>query len=57
MVSIWEKPYGSRQDRGCRDQVFVARQVCEKYLASGNDEFWAFVEFYKAYDMIDRNGK
>ena len=26
---------GFRQGRGCMDQVFAVRQVCEKYLANG----------------------
>ena len=38
------------------DQVFAVRQVCEKYLANGKDVFWAFVDFEKAYDTIDRHG-
>ena len=25
------------------DQVFAAKQVCEKYLANGKDVFWAFI--------------
>ena len=29
-------------------------QVCEKYLANGNDIFWALMDLKKAYDtMID----
>ena len=45
-----------RQGRGCMDQVFAVRQVCEKYLANGNDVFWAFMNLEKAYDTIDRHG-
>ena len=37
-----------RQDRGCMDQVFAVRQVCEKYLANGKDVFWAFMDLEKA---------
>ena len=33
-----------RQGRGCVDQVFAVRQVCEKYLANGKDVFWAFMD-------------
>ena len=32
------------------------RQLCEKYQAHGKDVFWAFMDFEKAYDTIDRNG-
>ena len=38
------------------DQVFAVRQVREKYLANGKDEFWAFMDLEKAYDTIDRHG-
>ena len=39
----------------CMDQMFIVRQVCEKYLASGKDVFWAFMDLEKAYeyDTID----
>ena len=46
---------GFRQGRGCMDQVFAVRQVCEKYLANGKDVFWAFMNLEKAYDTIDRH--
>ena len=45
---------GFRQGRGCVDQVFVVRQVCEKYLAKGKDVYWAFMDLEKAYDRVDR---
>ena len=45
---------GFRQGRGCIDQVFAVRQVCEKYLADGKDVFWAFMDLENAYDTIDR---
>ena len=32
-TAIGEEQCGFRQGRGCRDQVFAIRQVCEKYLA------------------------
>ena len=47
---------GFRQGRGCMDQVFAVRHVCEKYLANGKDVFWAFMDLEKAYDTIDRHG-
>ena len=40
--------------RGCVDQVFAVRQVCEKYMAKGKDVFWAFMDLEKAYDRVDR---
>ena len=32
---IGEEQCGFRQGRGCMDQVFTVKQVCEKYLANG----------------------
>ena len=54
--AIWEEQCGLRQGRGCMDQVFAVRQVCEKYLANGKDLFCAFMDLEKAYDMIDQHG-
>ena len=54
--AIEEEKYGFRQGRGCMDQVFGVRQVCEKYLANGKDVFRAFIDLEKAYDSIDRHG-
>ena len=45
-----------RQGRGCMDQVFAVRQVCEKYLANGKGAFCAFMDLEKAFDTIDRHG-
>ena len=55
--AIGEEQCGFRQGRGCMDQVFAVRQVCEKYPANGKDIFWAFTDLEKAYDTIDRHGK
>ena len=51
---LMEEQCGFRRGRGCVDQVFVVRQVCEKYLAKGKDSFWAFMDLEKAYDRVDR---
>ena len=37
--AIGEERCGFRQGRGCMDQVFAVKQVCEKYLANGKDVF------------------
>ena len=47
---------GVEQGRGCMDQVFAVRQVCEKYLANGKYVLWAFTDLEQAYDIIDRHG-
>ena len=53
--AIGEEQCGFRQGRGCVDQVFAVRQVCEKNLGE-KDVFWAFMDLEKAYDTIDRHG-
>ena len=52
---IGEEQCGFMQGRGCMDQVFAVRQVCEKYLANGKDVFCAFMDLEKAY-TIYRHG-
>ena len=52
---LMEEQCGFRRGRGCVDQVFVVRQVCEKYLAKGKDSFWAFMDLEKAYDRVDKD--
>ena len=51
---ISEVQGGFRRGRGCTDQVFVVRQICEKYLAKGKDVYFAFMDLEKAYDRVDR---
>ena len=46
--AIREEQCGFGQGRGCMDQVFAVRQVCEKYFANGRDVFWAFMDLEKA---------
>lgn len=52
---IGEEQCGFRSGRGCVDQVFAVRQLCEKYLEKGKGIFWAFMDLEKAYDRIDRD--
>ena len=54
--AIGKKQYGFRPGRGCMDQVFAVRQVCEKYLANGKDVFWTFMDLEKEYDTNDWHG-
>ena len=37
--AIGEEQCRFRQGRGCMDQVFAVRQMCEKYLLNGKDVF------------------
>ena len=48
--AISEVQGGFRRGRGCVDQVFVVRQICEKYLAKGKNVYFAFMDLEKAYD-------
>ena len=50
-----EEQCGFRQGRGCMDQVFAVKQVCEKYLANGKDVFSTFMDLENAYDTIDQH--
>ena len=53
--AIGEEQCGFRRGRGCVDQIFAVRQVCEKFLEKGKDVCWAFMDLEKAYDRIDRD--
>ena len=51
---VGEEQAGFREGRGCTDQIFVVRQINEKYLAKEKRVFWAFMDLEKAYDKVDR---
>ena len=52
---IAEVQSGFRRGRGCTDQIFIVRQICEKYLGKGKDVCFAFLDLEKAYDRVDRD--
>ena len=52
---IAEAQGGFRRGRGCTDQIFVVRQICEKYLGKGKNLSFAFLDLEKAYDRVDRD--
>ena len=52
--AIAEVQGGFRRGRGCTDQTFIVRQICEKYVAKGKDVYFAFLDLEKAYDRVDR---
>ena len=52
---IAEVQSGFRRGRGCTDQIFIVRQMCEKYLGKGKDVHFAFLGLEKAYDSVDRD--
>ena len=46
---------GFTRGRGCTDQIFIVRQICEKHLGKGKDVYFAFLDLEKAYDRVDRD--
>ena len=52
---IAEVQSGFRRGRGCTDQIFIIRQICEKYLGKGEDVYFTFLDLEKAYDRVDRD--
>ena len=49
---IAEEQGGFRRGRGCTDQIFIVRQICEKYLGKGEDVYFAFLDLQKVYDAM-----
>ena len=43
-----------QEGRGCVDQVFAVRQLCEKYLDVNKEIYMAFMDLEKGYDRIYR---
>ena len=52
---IAEVQSGFRRGRGCTNQIFIVRQICEKYLGKVKDVYFAFLDLGKAYDRVDRD--
>ena len=52
---IVEVQSGFRRGRGCTDQIFIVKQICEKYLGKGKDMYFAFLDLEKAYDRVHRD--
>ena len=50
---IAEVQGGFRRGGGCTDQIYIVRQICEKYLGKGEDVYFAFLDLEKAYDRVD----
>ena len=45
---------GFRSGRGCIDQIFIIRQLTEKYLEKDKKMYAAFIDMEKAYDKVWR---
>ena len=52
--AIGEEQCLFRMWRGCIDQIFVVRQLCEKFPAKRWEVYFAFMDLEKAYNRMDR---
>ena len=50
---IAEVQGGFRRGRGCTDQIFIVRQICEKYLGKGKDVYFAFLDLEMQCGMFE----
>ena len=51
---VMEEQAGFRVGRGCRDQIFVMRQLAEKTIEKDGKMHAAFIDLEKAYDKVWR---
>ena len=52
---IGEEQCGFRSGRGCVDQVFVMKQMSEKFVVKNKCLYVAYMDLEKAYDRVDRD--
>ena len=53
-VDIDAMQFGFMPGRGTTDEIFILRQVHEKYLGKHKDLYFAFVDLEKAFDRVPR---
>ena len=51
---VAEEQGGFRSGRGCKDQIFVLKQLVEKYREKRKEFHVAFMDLEKAYDKVCR---
>ena len=51
---VMEEQAGFRVGRGCRDQIFVMRQLAEKTIEKDGKMYAAFIDLERAYDKVWR---
>ena len=51
---VAEKQGGFRKERGCRDQLMTLALLEQLKAVSGRVMFVSFIDFKKAYDIVDR---
>ena len=49
-----EEQCGFRRGRGCVDQIYVMKQMSEKYWERNKSLYVAYMDLEKAYDRVDR---
>ena len=54
LVSIDDSQFGFVPGRGTTDEIFVVRQLQEKYLAANKRFYMASVDLEKAFDRVPR---
>eukprot|EP00798_Chlamydomonas_sp_ICE-L_P028053 gene28053-biopygen32006 len=52
--TLHEAQCGFRASRGCADQLFTMRRICELSKAGRAPLFAAFVDYRKAFDSVNR---
>jgi len=45
---------GFRKGRGCMDQIFTVKCLCEEFREKGREVYIAFIDLEKAYDRENR---
>ena len=51
---VGEEQCGFRSGRECDDQVFVIKQMSEKFVDKDKSLYVAYMDLEKAYDRVDR---
>ena len=51
-----ENQSGFRKGRGCRDHIFLMRQIIEKKREHNEDTYICFIDYAQAYDSVWRRG-
>ena len=56
VIQFTEAQAGSREGRGCVDQLFIFKSITQQRTFEGKQTFVAFLDLEKAYDKVWRDG-